>query len=103
MCGGGADEHHLLDGTGSSCEPFVGVFLGVQPGRYKEYPVLLGELSGEYRRLSSVVDVRMNDGNRQEYQWEYLRGFAFRTGESEGLTERRSPRLMLSRYVAVDG
>lgn len=26
--------------SGLSCEPFVGVFLGVQPGRDKEYPVL---------------------------------------------------------------
>lgn len=68
--GGGADENlYLLDGNPVyHVNHLLGFFSAFNPDAIKNTRFYKGSFPAEYGgRLSSVVDVRMNDGNRQEY------------------------------------
>lgn len=68
--GGGADENlFLLDGNPVyHVNHFLGFFSAFNPDAIKSTRFYKGSFPAEYGgRLSSVIDVRMNDGNRQEY------------------------------------
>ena len=72
--GGAADQNLILldEATVYNASHLLGFFSSFNSDAIKDLTLFKGAMPAEYGgRLASVVDIKMNDGNNQEYRGKY--------------------------------